>query len=546
MTNTRTILDAIKPRQFHLTLIVIMLFGILVQLFHFHLTIGSDDQRWVLTAQDCGVWENSAGLHPVYYSRLGFSCLIKAWGGLAGGVTLEHSAVLMFILAAATTMMVGYAARTAFGSATGVAAATTYAAHPLVILYGVVTLPDVLAVALLTLALWLFFLYLKRPRLYFLAGAAIVAGLCFGVKGYYILISLPFGIGILLQQLPWAWRLRSLAQLVVFFAGGVCLAILIPWMLGSPFSVTPDVSEYGQRLLDQEQPYASGFGWIARIAVERLDYLRWLFLELGIVSGFLSLLALTWLTFRSLQRPEYAVLLSASVIFVVFLIGTPASLQPLIFVEMQPRYLTVLLPVLAIGAGDALAALLHALEDDSARRSAAGALLLAFASNILVPNDYNDPVLHRARTQEMLGLKDALQVAQSSKITVLLLPNRYRTLVPDSYYAYGVTLAFQDNVSDTLSQKSLHPITENKGMFIPRAHFRWPLVAALRRGEYGIGLEVDTKDRGLMEHAKASGLIPMPVLVPDTVVMRWLALLGLVKREQQLAGWLYLPSRLER
>lgn len=546
MDSTRTKPYAMQPGRFHLALIVITLFGVLAQLFHFHLTIGSDDQRWVRTAQDCGVWENSAGLPAVYYSRVGFSCLIKAWGGLTGGVTLEHSAVLMFILAAATTMMVGYAARTAFDSATGVTAATVYAAHPLVILNGVITLPDVLAVALMTLALWLFFLYLSRARLFFLAGAATVAGLCLGVKSYYILISLPFAIGILLQPLPWAERLRSLALLVVFFAGGLCLAYLIPWILGSPFSVTPDVSEYGQRLLTQEQPYASGLGWIARISVDRLDYLKWLFLELGIVSGFLSLLALTWLMFRWLQRPEYAVLLSASILFLAFLIGMPASLQPLVFVEMQPRYLTLLIPVLAIGAGNALAVLIHALEGDSARRSVAGALLIAFASNILVPNDYNDPVLHRARTQEMLGLRDALETAQSSMISVLLLPNRYRTLVPDSYDAYGVKLSFQDHGAAAVSQKMWHPKTEHEGIFIPRARFRWPLVAALQSGEYEIALEIDTKDRRLLEDAKANGLIPTAILVPDTVVMRWLALLGLVKKEQQLVGWLYLPNRLER
>lgn len=546
MDKVRTNAYALQPRRFLIALIVITLFGVLAQVFHFHLTIGSDDQRWVGTAQDCGLWENPDRLHPVYYSRLGFSCLIKAWGGLTGGVTLEHSAVLMFILAAATTIMVGYAARTAFGNATGVTAAAVYAAHPLVILYGAITLPDVLAVALLTLSLWLFFLYLTRSRLIFLAGAALVAGLCLGAKSYFILIGLPFGIGILMQHLPWAGRLRRLALLVVFFTGGLSLSILIPWILGSPFSVTPDVSDYGERLLAKEQPYASGIAWIARISVARLDYLKWLFLELGIVSGFLSLLALTWLTTRWFERPEYAVLMSASLLFLVFLIGMPASLQPLVFVEMQPRYLTVLIPVLAIGAGNALAALVHALKDDLARRSAACALLLAFASNILVPNDYNDPVLHRARTQEMLGLKDAVQTAQSSKISELLLPSRYRTLVPDSYFDLGVNLSFQDDGADALSQKLWQPKTEHEGIFIPRARFRWPLVAALQRGEYEVGLEIDARDRGLLAHANASGLIPMVVLVPDTVVMRWLALLGLVKREQQLVGWLYLPSRLER
>ena len=144
MNNISTSFNIAQPRYFHLALIVITLFGILAQVFHFHLTIGSDDQKWILTAQDCGVWANPEGLHPVYYTRLGFSCLINAWGGLAGGVTLEYSAVLMFILAAASTIMVGYAARSAFGVATGSAAAITYAAHPLVILFFLVCMPDVL------------------------------------------------------------------------------------------------------------------------------------------------------------------------------------------------------------------------------------------------------------------------------------------------------------------------------------------------------------------------------------------------------------------
>lgn len=524
----------LSARKFLVTLITIVLVGALFQLFHHHITIGSDDQRWIITAQDCGEWKNPGDLIPVYYQRLGFSCLIKSWGTIVGGVTLEYSTILMFILAAATTMMLGYSAKVAgFGSVAGIATAAIYAFHPFVILYGALNLPDVLATTLQALSILLFFLYLNRRNYYFLAIAGVVVGFCYGVKVYYILMAASFGLAILWERVSWTHRLYKLIVLTATFLIGIFFAVMLPWILGGSSLSGPDINEYSQRLFTEYHPYTTGIGWALRVVAERLNYIKWLFYDVGIVSGLLSLIAIFWLMLKRPLIPEQVFLLSAFFIFFIFLTATPIKSDPLIFVEMQPRYLMVIIPILAIGAGSVLATLKF--ENESSRYFFY-AVFIALLSNIALPNDYHDPVLHHARTQEMMGLLDAIKSAESLAINEIVLPSNYRTLVPDSYRDHGVKLTFEEHLLNTHIESSK---LSHQAVFLPRARFR-PLVTELKRGNFTKEMEIDDSNQELLNYAIQNKLSPHPILVPDSVFFRWLASFELVKKEQQLVGWLYI------
>jgi 4-amino-4-deoxy-L-arabinose transferase-like glycosyltransferase len=126
--------------------------------------------------------------------------VLRLWG-LPFGLSLESTAVLMFLLYLVAVCGVAHAARVAFGREAAIVAAAVLATHPLNLLWDTTTLADGLGVVMLTVALALYVTYLRSDRLGALAGAGILIGLTISVKEYLALFALPCLLVLIVMRL---------------------------------------------------------------------------------------------------------------------------------------------------------------------------------------------------------------------------------------------------------------------------------------------------------------------------------------------------------
>jgi len=522
--------DATEPkttRGYWAALMAIVLLGVLVRMYHFQLTMGCDDQLYIITAESLGE-PYQEDVPAVFYPRILWRAVLAAWGSLAG-LSLETTAVLMFLLSAAATVMVAQAARTAFGNLAGLLAALVYATLPLNVIHDVFTLADNLGVALLAAAVLLFVKYLHRQRLGWLAGCGFVVGLLFSAKSYFILAAVPFGLCLLCEPVNWAARLRRACLFSTLVAAGLSVDFALHyWESGNPLAHFTLMSGagYGDRI---ESWWPAGETSTLRrvhgLFFQRIRYFEWLFVGSGIVNGVVLLWGTAFLIFKSRERLDCRVLLMTAALFLAFMSLMPAKFDPFIFVEMQPRYLTVLFPMLAIGAGAALAAALASIKDAAPRRSLAAVLVVGFGFNLVAPNE----MLDHHGVQEFVGIRKVLKTAPDAGITELVLPVRHNLFLPDSYYSHGVAFDFRDAEDADWVKASPAYVKERPGraVFIPERPF--PKTDAYLR---------------LKESLEAEGFDIHQVRVPGTTYRSWLYRLDLHDAEDQLVGWVCRPAAL--
>lgn len=525
-------------RRYCLSLLFFLALGVLARIYHFDWTIGNDDQRWIIAARELG---NPLGTVPaVYYTRIIWSLTLHLWGALFGP-TLESSAVLMFLLSCASIVLVAQSGRLLFGSIAGLLAAGFYALHPVNVVQDVMTLPDGLANAILAGHLFLFLLYLRDRRLIYLALSALLVGVSMGAKDYYVLAAVPMGLCLLLDS---KLERGKLVPLLVF-GGFVSLGLSIDlgmhlWQSGTPMARFAG-ADYAERLtLMLGPPSHDGLQHLVRVIVERFRYLEWLLLSYGSGPSVLTAWGLAYLLAKG-RRIEHLAVAGSFLIMLGFLMFMPVSLDPLRFVEMQPRYLMILMPLLAIASGGALSAGLAGLRGRAVRNSLSAALGIGMLGALTIPNDYSHPAFRRSSVQEFQGIRQVLENATQYGLNGLLLAEPYSSILPDSYYGHGVSVQFfpldvEDHV--TAVRQRLQG-DEGLAIFIPRTMFAWPLAHELRRGEYVIESEVPEQFRRLVNDLESHSFVPRAVRVPASVTGKWLAELGVVSGEQQLIGWVY-------
>jgi len=268
--------------------------------------------------------------------------------------------------------------------------------------------------------------------------------------------------------------------------------------------------------------------------MDRLSYVKYLFFDFGAVGGFTAMWGSMFLALEARHRVDCRMLLGGALTFFLFLSLMPAKLRPFTFIEIQERYLTVLLPFLAIGAGGAVSTVLECLKDRGLRFSALGLLVVAFCYNLLIPND----MLDRYRLLEFVGIRQVLKSAREREITELVLPESYSQYTPDSYYSYGVRLRFLKFDDDASADKVREYLESgrSRAVFIPRMPFR-RLKQLVRIGEYDSFLEAGNAGK-LIELLGASGFRRENIRVPYTSFRSWLYLVG-IETKGQLVGWLY-------
>lgn len=541
--------STLSPRRYYALLLGVIAVSALFQGFHFHLSAGSDDQRWIIAARELGAGsaDNPYGIHPVYYSRIVWRAVLALWGILSGGLSLESSGVLVFLLSAVSTLMVAESARIAFGVRAALLASAIYATHPLTIVYSVINNSDTLGVTLLTVALYLCFTHLQRPRPLHLVLAGFLVGTSFSAKEYFVLAALPMGLAIANSRESAHARIRD----GLSFVGAVAIGLGVDftlhlWESGSPFTHFTALSDYGDRMLARGgDTQRAGWQLFARLGVERFRYLDWLFFRTAPTSGLLLFMGWLYVGTRWRERQEYRLLGGTAALLLLFLMFMPAtfSLSSFSFVEMQPRYLAVLLPMLSIAAGTTLDRVLVCMRDRTVKTALVVGLVLFMAANVSIPNDMSHPALPRGATQRLEGINQVLAEGTKRGITDLMLPTSFAVRVPDSYYARGVRVGFHDLAERRSAEAVKEWLQGSRGraLYVPRAGLSWPLESSLKRGDYDPVLETGEAP-GVSEVLDGAGFDRDGVRVPDSAVVYWLARLGVVDGDQELVGWVYRRS----
>ena len=514
----------VSQRQYLAWLATVTAIGLAARLFYFRLTIGSDDQRWVLSARQLFA-DRVPDLGTEYYARIVWRFVLRLWG-LPFGVSLESTAVLMFVLYLVTIFAVAYVTRVVFGREAAVVAAAVVATHPLNLLWDTTTLPDGLGVAMLAVGLALYVTYLQSDRRGALAGAGLLIGLTISVKEYFVLLALPCLVVLMLmrraeRQTSW----KPIATFVVALVLAVGIDFALDAVDARPFAHWRAQAAYADRILPHiaPSPRATGFRLAAALAEERSFYIQKLFFD-QVGTGLLMLWGLAVLVLRVRRNPVALIVIATTGVLLAFLSLMPARFDPLIFTQMQERYLTVVLPFTAIAAGVGVATILRSFRDATERRALLSIVAVVCVVNLLIPNSNWDV----GRTVEFAGIRQSLVAARGRGITELILPSGYWRLTPDRYYTYGERLTFMtfsepDNVLDYLRKE------RGRALFLPRygyADWRPP------------GFDESRQPSRLAQALSTGQFDVEEVAASSTPLRAWLARIGFETRGQ-LVGWLY-------
>jgi len=511
-------------------LLLIVLIGAAARAFHFDWTIGDDDQRWIIAARGFGKPHN-AGLADIYYARIVWRALLAAWGGVFG-LSLKTTAVLMFMLSALTTYFIAECGRRAFGTGAGLFAAAVYAGYPLNIHFDVMTLPDGLAVCLLSAALLAFVRSTgDSGGTGRLALAGFLLGLSFSAKEYFPLAFVAFGLAILATREPARWR-RIAILAGVGMLGLAADPIMHAVESGDPLAHFSGVTQY-------QPPPPQDYSEIRRMAgmlATRTDYVRWLLLDYGGIGGWMVLLGLFWL-FARWRTSIYARLLAAgAVVLLLFLTFAPARLTPPTLVHAQARYLTGILPFVAIGAGAALSQLLDACRSRELRVAVAALVAVTFLGNLVAANDLPEAYGRR----EMAGLARAIEQTRADGLNRLVLPFGFdRNAIPDDILHGDVALDIRppgESVESLLrsdaARSAVYVSLRRLGLSPSRGLPNLAVLGGDREGEFG----------RLVRSLTDAGRPMQTITAPDTSVRAWADWLG-IQAGGQVTGWLFLPNR---
>jgi hypothetical protein len=413
--------------------------------------------------------------------------------------------------------------------------------------YDSLTLPDNLALLLLTLGALFFAKYQQHFKFRCLIASGLLIGFSFSAKEYYILPAIPAFCSLAI----WGKAIKDRVFRMTVFTAAVFSGVggdLIIHLFdsGQPFAHFLGNSEFFEIMAERNASLPQGFQGFARQLLGRFNYLKYLFLDQGAAISFCLAWGFSWLVFRWRHNAFTFYLTSSLVLISTFIVCMPASVSPWIFVEMQPRYISVFLPFLSLGAGHAISHLKKQThESKTSRLSLNTAVILGLGTSFMMPNDLNEPAFNRSARLKMDGIERIIKGDAQFKInTLIFAETEYGVTLPDSLKNRNLTLKYFDGTKQSSIfelQKHLGK-THQSGLFISRERLK-RLNSLLARGELQPEDEAINLDSGLKTYLQQNGYEPIPIMVPDTVFMLWASRLGLVSHEQQLVGWLYLRGR---
>ena len=520
-----------KPTmRFFVVLALLVICSSLIRLFHYAGPMAFDEQKWIIAAQFL-LGQDVPEIHPVYHSRILWSIILAGWGTLFGWswTSIEF---LVFILSAGTIIAITLATREFFSSRAGLLGGAFYAFHPINIVYDTAAIPDSLAVFLTAISLLFFGRYLRSFCKRELVFTGLMVGLLFSIKVYYILYAVPLGLIVLFFRTE-TRRVNEFLALVVAVLTGLGLSLLLGFFFAEDFLISlSGSSDYAERIR-ADTVYVGFRAWI-HLILERVDYLNDLLYQYSGAFGLLTLW-ITGILAMDMRHSRSAFLFLSITIFLLFLMFMPASIHPLIFVETQTRYLTVVLIPLSIGAGYALDRI--TIELQNTHLSGLGLLVFvaALGLNAWDANGRWD----RYQLMELSGIQSALKIAQQEDFTAIAVPKSFVLGVPDmSHDREGTKIElvpFGDpDVDNVLKFLAENP--KEHAAFIPRRHYR-AMIKDLRFDSVHNN-EVSPDLLEIVSALELAGIERMAITVPYRSLEARLETVG-IKTRGQLVGWLY-------
>lgn len=515
----------------------IIALGLLGRLIHYHLPVGDDDQKWIVAAAEF-LEGQPRTFDAATYARVLWIWTVAAWGW-CWGLTLESAAVLAFGFSAATMALVAAAARAAFGPYPALVAAAVYATHPAAVIYDAQVLPDTMAITLLAGSMLGFIRFLRGGDARPLVAAALLVGLSYSVKSYFVLAAVPMAAVVVWRTGGSPHRLRHLLLLGAGVLAALMLHPILSWAAGMPPGhIASGVATDAYASVLSARPPSAYAGWraVADTVRDRFLPAGRLFFGYGAAAGLVLLWTSLFLAIRARRdAPIYAYLLALAAVFLAFLSLTPIRFEPLMFVETLPRYISVLPPVLAVAAGPALCALIVPLRDRRLRGALAvmGGVVLGY--NLWVPND----LLDRGHLLEMAGLKRALIEGRRLGLADYVVPAEFEFLVPESFHRLGPRLTFTDFADEALPDHLDPARRPSVGVFVPRRALRY-LAEPVRAGALTPDVEYG-RAAALMHALRARGTTRVEVTVPYDSFRVWLARAG-IQTKGQLVGWVVMRA----
>jgi len=523
--------------NFWLLLVAVVASGVALRLLHMAPAMGSDDQRWILTARHFAGTGGTPDLSPVYFTRAVFLALLALWGKIAT-ISIPGVVPLMLLIGALTTILVGLGGRAAFDPTTGLLAAGLYAVHPLNVAYDPYVGPDGLATCLQAAFLLTVILHLKGRRLWPLVCAGIAGGLMFGTKNYYALAGVPVGLLLLFEsRTAWDLRLRRAACLLGSAMVGLAISFVLQAMSnGDPLAELHASAGYADVLLGWGDPAAgkTGFAALVYIVLSRLEYVKDLFFGTAGLLGWLLLGGALWGVMQARRQAIEFILISIAAVYLLFLAFMPVRFSPLVLVEMQTRYLVVLLPSLTLLAAAWATRVYADMQDGLVRRAARAVLVVGLAWCAWIPSGWWD----RYGVLEAMGIREATRVTAADGGGELLVASRWHEQFPEELVAAGVTLRYADFQKDGAAQRITMWLRErpDRRVFLVRTPLR-SLRAAIAKGDNVAALEYGAA--APISSALETGGFPVQrVYVPEDTFRVWLDRVGIGGRGQ-LVGWLY-------
>ena len=525
-----------SARLYLFLLAVILSVSVAAQWFYYQPKLNTDAQVWLNIAKN--LWSGRPLEYSVfYYERIYFTGFLSLLG-LAFPLTAEGILPAVLILSGINIVLVAEISRQAAGRRAAIFSAALFGFHPIVLTYSTFLVSDTLALPAALLTLLCITMYLKTLRFGYILAAAVLGGACFFIKSYTALFGL---IAILVYAATWIWGRGGSWPGLMALCGAILLPVLlghvIHWQVyGDPFFYKNYYDDYARRVYGTAgislQNLSSGE--TAKIVLERFEYLSHYFDRSGVFAAVWSLLVAAFLLISVRSSYFHATIAFAFFFLSLFLSFAPVRLAPLVFVEIQARYLTLPLALLAIGAG-LLVRAYPGIDGTAFKRALFATAAIFAAGGLLVPNSTADDYFHRYRVHDYHAIKKAaMELAGRSQI---ILPSRYGDMFLEDLSAIGTPIQFVDMSSSADADKILAQQPNcSCSYFIPRVQYpvladRIRVQSITETSEYG-------DFEGFASQLAANGFKRSPLTVPYTPGRLLADRLGL-RAKGELVGWLF-------
>jgi len=530
--------------HYRVWLTVVILGAVLLQVVYYQPRLGTDAQRWVSTAIQFGFLDGDPE-NRVLHQRIfwtGFLALL----GKAFPLTVESVHLVVTVLGVVSMLLLAGAVRISAGPAASLVAVAFFALHPLTTIFGTFIVADALAIPLFLASILFLFRYLRWRSDRDILLAALFAGLLVFTKTYFALVLVPIFLGRLAYADPtWGGRLRGGALVAGGFLASVGLGLLLHRLAYGDFLwFLEGYSSYADRLMERgDSAVSAGLtAGYAKIVFERFSYLGTLFVESGVVAGFFALLAAVYSLVAFRRSPEHMTVAFLLAGFYVFLSFAPAGFSPFVFVEMQPRYLLLLVCLLAIGLGLLVANTQLRLEEGRGVYFGGAVLAAMIGLNAVSPNlmtaNYD-----RYKWLEYRAIEAIVTGEMGFDMTGLALLDVYEGKFHDRLASQMIPVEMIEP-SDTIQDDVMNYLKsgQNRALFIRRT--RYPTLAgAVRANELAEINEFGSeRGRDLVRFLESEGFRKIPVHVPSSPLRYWAAFFGL-GGSGELAGWVLRQSR---